>query len=691
MASEKIRNVAIIGHGGSGKTSLTEVLLFNCGATNRIGKIEDGSTVSDFDADEIKRKISIIASMAPCKWGGVEINILDTPGYADFIGEVIGALRIVDAAIVVLSAVSGVEVGAERGWSLCDRFDLPRMVLINKMDRESASFYRSLNSAKQAFGDRIVPIQIPLGEEANFKGVIDLITKKVYLYDGNSGKFSQGEVSSDELERVEDLRSQLVEKVVETDDDLLTSYLEGEDISDDSLVKVLNNAVKSGLISPVLCCSSTKNVAIHQLLDKIVEDLPDPLHGKETLAKDAQGNEAKIELTEDSPLAALVFKTMADPYVGRLTFFRVYSGKIKSDSHVFNINKNKDERIGQLFKMKGKQQEMIKEAVAGEIAVVAKLAETTTGDTLSDKGKTLVLAGIEFPRPITFAAVEPKAKGDEEKISTALAKLVESDQTLHVERSAETNQTIISGMGDNHLEIIVDKLKNKFGVEVKLSVPRVAYKETIRSSTKVQYKHKKQTGGRGQYGEVYLELTPLPKGSGFQFEETIFGGAIPKGFIPAVEKGVRDAMEQGVIARYPVVDVKANCYDGSFHQVDSSELAFKIASSMAFKKGVQEANPVLLEPIQMVEVIVPERFMGDIISDLNSKRGKILGMEPIEGGQQIIKALIPIAEMYHYSADLTSITGGRGTYNMQFDHYEEVPAHLTEKIIQARKEELEKS
>lgn len=685
--TEHIRNVALISHGGAGKTSLAEALLYTAGAINRLGKVDAGTTKTDFDAEEIKRKITINTSLAPVEWKGVKINLLDTPGFFDFIGEVAGALRVADAAIVVVSATSGVEVGTEKVWSYADENNLPRLVFVNRMDRENANFSKVLAQLQEFFGLSVVPMQLPLGAEASFKGIIDLVKMKAFTFSEDEKKLTEGEIPADLLEAAEENREKLIEAVAESDDDLLLKYLEGEPLTDEEINNGLRSGILVGKIIPVMCGAATLNYGTQPLLDAIVNNLPSPAAaGSIKTTKGDGGEETEVKIKADDPVSAFVFKTFADPFVGKISYFKVYSGTLSGDSQLHNANKGKDERLGQIFTMLGKNQINLDKVPAGDIAAVAKLQLTVTGDTLCDKHRPLTYPPIEFPEPVTTYAVEPKKQGEEDKMANGLARFLEEDPTFRMERNAETKQTLISGMGELHLEIITSKLAQKFAVEVVLKLPKVPYKETIRGTAKVESKHKKQSGGRGQYGHVFIEFSPLPTGEGFEFEDKIFGGAVPRQYIPAVEKGLREAMESGILAGFPVVDIKASLYDGSYHSVDSSEMAFKIAASLAFKKGMEQANPILLEPIMYVEVTVPEPFMGDIMGDMNSRRGRILGMESA-GGNQVIKANVPMAEMLKYSADLRSMTQGRGSFTMRFDHYEEVPPHIAEQVIAEAKAE----
>jgi elongation factor G len=682
-SSDSIRNVALISHGGAGKTSLTEALLFTSGAINRLGKIEAGNTTTDYDPDEIKKQVTINVGLAPAEWDGVKVNLLDTPGYFDFIGDVLGALRVADSVVAVVCAVSGVEVGTEKVWGYANDFNLPRFVVINKLDRENANYEGTLEQLRSHFGLSVAPLQMPIGKEADFRGVVDLVNQKALLFSDDGMKVTEEDIPADLKDQAEDLREKLVEAIAEADDSLLEKYLEGEPLSDDEINKGLRQGVLQGKIVPVLCAAATRNYGTQPLLDLIKSYLPSPLDQEEVKGHLPDSEEAVTrKLSPAEPLSAFIYKTLADPYVGRINFFRVYSGTLKPDSQIYNSTKDNTERFGQVFSMRGKNQIAMEDVVTGDIACVAKLQETATGDTLCDKSKPIIFPALAFPEPVISFAVEPKTKGDEDKVMGGLSRFLEEDPTFKLERRAETKQTVISGLGELHLEIIVSRLAQKFGVEVDFSTPKVPYKETIRGQSRVEGKHKKQSGGRGQFGHVYLEMEPAETGQGLVFQDKIFGGSVPRQYIPAVEKGVREAMDEGVVAGYPVVDVLVRLVDGSYHTVDSSEMAFKIAASQAFKKGMEEAGAILLEPILNVEVIVPDAFMGDIMGDLNSKRGRIQGMEP-EGGLQKIRAQVPMAEMFKYSIDLRSMTQGRGFFSMAFSHYEEVPHQVAEQVVAA--------
>ena len=677
---DSIRNIVLLSHSGAGKTSLAEAALFTSGAITRLGRVDDGATTSDYEPDEIKRKISINLAILPHQWKGAKINLIDTPGYFDFVGEVKAAMRVSEGAIVVICAASGVEVGSEQVWGYCEEANLPRLIFINKMDRENADFYRTVDELKAKFGSRCIPLQLPVGAYQDFQGVIDLLTMKSYV----SSEAKEVEIPSSMQERAVSFREKLVEAVAEIDDKLIEKYLEGGELSQEELSGGLRKAVVTGKVVPVLAGSALKNIGSSLLLDAICDFLPSAKERKVVTISDS--TKQTIEPSQDAPLAALVFKTSADPYVGKLTYFRVYNGAINSNSQVWNATRKGVERIGQLFVLRGKNQEPVAQLGAGDMGAVAKLALTNTGDTLCSQDKPLKIAPIEFPQPAFSLAVHPKTKADLDKLGAALSRLSEEDPTLEVHREADTNETILSGIGETHVEVAAEKMLRKFGVGVKLETPKVPYKETITVPAKAEYKHKKQTGGHGQYGHVLLNLEPLSRGSGHEFADKVVGGRIPKNYIPSVEKGVNEAMQEGVLARYPVIDLKTTVYDGSFHPVDSSDICFKIAGAGALKKGLAEGQPILLEPIMNIEVTVPEDFTCDIIGDLNTKRARVQGMNP-GGGFNVIEAQVPLAEILRYAIDLKSITQGRGSYKAEFSHYEEVPAHLTKKIVAERQAE----
>lgn len=689
FATEELRNVCLVGHGGSGKTSFLEAALYSSQTIDRMGRVDEGNTVSDHDPEEIKRSISIATSLGPCVWQGHKVNFVDTPGYFDFVGEVKGALRATDVALVFVCAVSGVEVGTEKVWDYAGERNMARAFLINKMDRENANFDRVVEEIRQTFGASAAPLQIPIGQETKFAGVVDLLKQKAYYYSDNGRKVEEKAIPPELADKVTEYRGALLEAIADTDDELLMKYLEGEQLTDDEVIKGVKLGVTSGKLAPIFCGSALKNVGVKAFLDACVHYLPSPGDVPASFGTNLKtGMEESRSAARTAPFSAIVFKTMADPFVGKLSLFRVCSGVFKSDSTVFNSSKEAQERVGQLFVVRGKTQETSPELVAGDIGAVAKLTATSTGDTLCERDNPIRYNRIAFPSPVLSQAAEPKAKGDEEKIGSSLARLQEEDPTFSVRRDLETRQTIISGMGDLHLDVVVSRIAKKFGVDIVLSPPRVPYRETIRGVTRMEGKHKKQSGGKGQFGHVWIEMEPLPSGTGFEFVDKVFGGAVPRNFIPAVEKGIRETLEEGVLAGFPVVDVRVTLVDGSSHPVDSSEMAFKIAGSLAFKKGFMACKPILLEPIINIEVTVPDDYMGDIIGDLNKKRGRIMGMEP-HGGFQCVKAQAPFSEIFKYATDLRSMTQGRGSFTTEFAHYEEVPSNVADLIIQANAKKSE--
>jgi elongation factor G len=689
----QIRNIGTFGHGGEGKTSLVEAILFDTGENNRLGRVDDGSSLMDFEQEEINRKISISASLSHFEWDKHPFHVLDTPGYANFIAEAKASMRVVDGAIIVVGGNSGVKVQTETVWGYANEFEVPRLLYVSKMDMERADFLKVVEEVRKTFPSQtIVPVQLPIGGEGNFKGVVDLIHKKAYLYrEDGSGQFEIKEVPPDLKEEAERLREKLVEAVVEMDDQLMEKYLESGEVSTEEVVQCLRKGTMARKLVPALCGSSIRNIGIQSLLNMMISCFPSPLERGPVRGKNVKTGEPEVrEPREDAPFSAFIFKTIADPFAGKLNLFRVYSGSINADSVVYNSKKDVKERIGQIFLLEGKKQKPVGFAGVGDLVAVAKLKETTTGDTFCDEKKPIVFEGTQLPLPVISYALTPKSKGDEEKITASLTRIHEEDPTMTMGRDEQTGEILLSGVGQTHVEVIVEKLKRKFGVEVNLSVPKVPYKETIRGSkTGIVYRHKKQTGGRGQFAEVHFDVSALPRGGGFEFDNDLTGMNVPRNFVPAVEKGIAEAMQSGVLGGYPVVDVKVRFYDGKSHEVDSSEMAFKIASIMAFKKGVQEANPVLLEPIMKVEVMVPDENIGDVIGDLNSRRGRVLGVEG-RGNYQMIQANVPMSEMLKYAPDLNSMTGGRGTFTMEFSHYEEVPSQLAEKIIAQAKKDKEK-
>ncbi len=678
---ENIRNLVFLSHSGAGKTSTAEAMLFATGTISRLGKVEEGTTTSDYEPDEIKRRMSINLSILPFEWKGVKINLMDTPGYADFVGEVKAGIRVSEGAVIMVCGASGVEVGTEMAWTYSKEAELPSLIFVNRMDRENADFSRTLSDIQAKFGPRCLPLQIPIGAHETFEGIVDLLTLKSYT--GSAAK--EGEIPAALQPQVKTLREKLIEAIAESDDKLIEKYLGGEELTLEELSKGLRQSVATGRIAPILSGSALKNIGVTFLMDAILNYLPVPKERDVLLAGDAKGVQ-KIKPSEEGPLAALVFKTSADPYVGKLTYLRIYTGVMESNSQVWNSVKGEAERIGQLFVLRGKTQQVVPQLRAGDIGAVAKLSITVTGDTLCSRDNQVKIVSIEFPQPVYSVAVHPKAKQDIDKLGAALSRIVEEDHTLRMRRDIDTSETILSGMGETQLDVAAEKMLRKFGVNVELKIPRVPYKETITVSTKAEYKHKKQTGGHGQFGHVFLELQPLPRNSGVQFEDKVVGGSIPRNYIPAVEKGVNEAVQEGVLAGYPVADIKAIVYDGSFHPVDSSEICFKIAGAGAFKKGMSQGQPILVEPIMNVKVTVPDNYTGDIMGDLNTKRARVLGMNP-QDGVNTIEAQVPLAEIQRYAIDLRSMTQGRGTFTMEFSRYEEVPAHIMQKVIAAKQAE----
>lgn len=679
----RIRNVAVIAHGGAGKTSLTESMLFVSGAIDRLGSVDNGTSTTDFEPEEITRKITISSSPAFCIWNSHRINIIDTPGFINFIEDTRGCLRAVDGAVVIVSALSGVKAETEKVWKYACEFEIPRIIFVNKMDKENANFLRAISEIEKSFDVEAIPLYMPVGAGNTFSGVIDLINMKTLSL--NNGKPVETSIPPELMTEAEDYRKRLIEKIAESDDALLERYLEGGELTPDEIIKGIKEGSLTRKFVPVACGSAIKTIGIPELLSTITLCLPSPsemarispVRGKNP--KDGKVIERKTD--EKEPFSAYVFKTIADPYTGKLSLFRVYSGALKADSSVLNSTTGTKERIGQVFYLLGKKQVSAQAVGPGEIGVIAKLKDTNTGDTLCDESNPVVFEKVKFAEPIISYAIAPKSKGDEEKVSSGLHRILEEDPTLRFHRDDETKEMLISGMGQVHLEVTLERLKRKFGVEVLMKTPKIPYRETIKISTKVQGKYKKQSGGRGQYGDCWIEVEPLPRGGGFEFVDRIVGGVIPRQYIPAVEKGIVEAMHEGVVAGYPIVDFRVALYDGSYHTVDSSEMAFKIAGSMAIKKAVQDARPVLLEPVMKVEVTTPDESLGAVIGDLNSKRGKVQGVEPQAGGNQKIMAMVPMAEMLTYANQLHSLTSGRGLYSMEFSHYEEVPGHLAQKII----------
>jgi elongation factor G len=673
--TQQLRNVVLLGHGGTGKTSLAEAAFFSSGGTSRMGRVDEGNTASDFEPDEVKRKISLSLALIPCEWANHKINLIDTPGYADFAGEVKSGIRAADVGVIVVDAVAGIQVGTEMAWRHADEVHLPRLIFINRMDRENANFQQAIESLQARWGKKIAPLELPIGSQDSFAGVVNLIDKQAYMGD----KGTPAEVPADMASAVDAAREQLVEAVAEADDDLLAKYLEGEELTVEEITGALKKGIAAHVVCPVFAGSSTKNIGITKFLDALVADCPSPAEVAPKIARSA-GGEEELAADPSAPLAALVFKTAADPFVGRLTYLRIVSGTLRGDSHVWNANHNSDERIGQLILLKGKTQDHAPTLAAGDIGAVAKLAHTVTGDTLCTKEHQVTLPPISFPKPPYNTAVSPKGKADVEKLGPSLHRIAEEDPTLLVHRDEMTGDTILSGMGETHVEVTAERMKRKFGVEVDLHPPRVPYRETVTSKVEQEYIHKKQTGGHGQYARVTITVEPN-KGHGYEFVDKVVGGAVPRNFIPAVEKGVHEAMQEGALAHFPMVDLKVALIDGKEHAVDSSEMAFKLAGSQALKQGALKANPVLLEPIVRMSIRVPEGNTGDVMGDLNGKRAKVHGMSPEDGGLTVIDAEAPLAEVLRYATDLRSITQGRGSFEMEFDHYDQVPAHLADKIV----------
>jgi elongation factor G len=677
---DKIRNIVLVSHYGAGKTSISEAMLFTSGTIKRLGSSDEGTTTSDYDQSEIEHHMSINLSLLPQEWQGTKLNIMDTPGYADFAGEVKSAIRVSTGAIVVIDAVAGVEVGTEKVWEYVKQANLPKLIVINKIDRENVDFFRSLESVQSKFGLECLPVQLPLGFGSAFEGIIDLITMKAY----QGVKADEIEIPSAMLEQAKLYREKLVESAVEVDDALVTRYLEGEEISNDEIAEAIKHAIIKGKLVPIFTCSALQNIGINLLLDGICYYLPS---AKEidviTVLENGLKSDKEIKTETESSLVGFVFKTTADQFTGKISYLKIYSGTLTSNSQVWNPNKNITERIGQLFTLLGKTQSPVEKLTTGDIGALAKLSSTVTGDTLCSQEHPLLLEKINFPEVNFSLAIHSENKDDLDKIGTILPKLCEEDPSLKVHRDTATKETIISGIGDNHLEMVKERMQRKFGVSVKLQTPKIAYKETISVATKAEYKHKKQSGGHGQYGHVLLELEPLPRGSGFTFVNKIVGGTVPKNYIPAIEKGVNEAKTEGILAGYPLDDIRVTLYDGSFHAVDSSEIAFKIAAAQALKQGLNSGQSILLEPIMNISIIVPSINTGDIMGDLNTKRGRVLGMEP-NGENSIIQAQAPYSELIRYAIDLKSITQGRGSFSLEFSNYEIVPPHISQKVIEEK-------
>ncbi len=686
--SDAIRNIALVGHGAAGKTSLASAILFTSGAVNRLARVEDGNTVTDWDEEEIERKISISSALAHCEWNKKKVNILDTPGYHTFLAETRLALRAADAAIVVVDSVAGVEVQTEKVWEYAEEFGLPRMIVINKMDRDNASYERTMSSLEEAFGRSPVPIQLPIGAEKEFTGVVNVLTNKAYQYprDG-SGKAQEIPVPASLQEETNRTREKLIEMVAESSDELMERFFANGTLEPAEIIEGLKASVFKRSIVPVLCASSVLNVAVSQILDAVVDLLPSPEKIGKVRGLDPKTKEpVERAISTQEPYAAYVFKTVADPFTGRISLLRLYSGVLRSDTAYNNQTKDKSEKFGPLQIPEGKTLIPVGEVHAGDFLAVTKLKETTTGDTICDPAHPILFAPAEIAEPSITFAIEPKSRGDEDKISNALTRITEEDAAIKYSRDPQTKQLLLSGAGQLHVEVTVAKLKKRYGVEVILKTPKVPYRETIKGKADVQGRHKKQTGGHGQFGDCWIKMEPLPRGAGFEYVDEIFGGSIPRNFIPAVEKGIIESAQRGFLAGYPVVDFRVTVYDGSYHPVDSSEMAFKIAGNIAFKKAMEQANPVLLEPIMNVEIYAPQEYAGALTGDLTSRRGRLQGMD-MKRDIQIIKAQVPLAEMVSYSPVLTSVTGGRGSYHMEFSHYDEVPSHVAQKIIEEANKE----
>jgi len=679
-----IRNVALVGHTGSGKTQLASAILADAGMVNRFGKVDDGTTVTDFDEEEITRKHTLSASLAYAEWNKHKINLIDTPGMGNFLSDANAGLHVADAALIVVDAVGGVMVQTEKVWETAQELDLPRVIVLNRLDRERASLERSLVSLRELCSRTVIPIQLPIGEERSFRGVVDLITRKALIFQGDdSGKFTEDAVPADLAAAVEAAREALIEMVAEADEPLMEKFFEAGTLTDEELVSGLRMATLAGTLFPLVCTSATANIGVPQLLDDILALLPSPAD-RPFKGRSKDGTEVDRKADEKAPTAAFVWKTIADPFAGRITMFRVVSGMLKSDSTIYNKTKDVQERFGTLQLLQGKTSTGVPEIKAGDLGAVAKLKDTLTGDTLGDKADAIVFPPLKFPEAVLAYAIEPKTRGDEDKISSSMHRIEEEDPSIHYSRDPQTKELLLAGQGQLHIEVTVAKLKRRFGVDVNLKPPRIPYRETIKASTEAHGRHKKQTGGHGQFGDCKIRVEPLARGADFEFVDDIFGGSIPRQFVPAVEKGIQDARTRGYVAGYPMVDFRVTVYDGSYHDVDSNELSFKLAGSLAFKDAMTRARPTILEPIMNVEVYAPSDFAGDLMGDLNGRRGRIAGMDT-RGAMTIIKAQVPMSEMLTYEQHLTSATGGRGSYHMEYSHYDEVPAHQQTKIIAAAK------
>lgn len=686
--AEQLRNVALIAHGGSGKTTLAESILFNGKATNRLGRVDDGTSNLDFEPEEIKRKITISSSFHHCNWKKTTLNLIDTPGDYNFLSDTKSSLQAADGVVVVIDSTAGVKVGTEKVWAFAEEQELPKIIFINKMDRERADFFKVMDEVSETFDIKATPLFLPIGAEDKFAGLVDLVKMKAFLYSkDSSGKFENGDIPADMEDIAGEWRETMIENIVEVNDDLMEKYLEGEELSAKEIEATLIQGIKTGAVVPIICGSAALNMGVPQLMDLIVQGFPSPLEiGSKQGNKPGSEDMVEMLAAEDSPFSALVFKTVADPFAGKLTILRVFSGTLNSDSTIYNANKDAKEKFGQLLLMEGKKQEAIETAGPGDIVAIAKLKETSTGDTLCTNNAPIIYKPVDpLPSVISYA-IGAKVKGSEDKVVSSLTKLLEEDPTLKLYRDQATADTVLSGTGQIHLEATCEKLNRKFGIEVELHPIKVPYRETIKKPVKgIIYRHKKQSGGRGQFAEVQFDVSPLEKGKGFEFQEDLTGMNVPRNFVPAVEKGLNESLVKGIVAGYPVVDLKVRFFDGKSHEVDSSEMAFKIAASLCLKKAVQEATPILLEPIMKMEITVPEDVMGDVMGDLNGRRGKVVGMDT-QGKNQVIKAEAPMSEILRYALDLNSISGGRGTFKLEQSHYEEVPAQLAEKVIAAAQE-----
>jgi elongation factor G len=680
--TDRIRNVAVVGHGATGKTSVTSCLLYTAGATERLGRVDEGHAVTDFTDEEIEHRRSFYTALAHLEWKKTKVNLLDTPGYGPFIFEAKGALHVADAALVVIDATVGPEVITEKVWEFARSFGVPRAVVLNKMDRERADFARALEQTQKVFGREVVPLQIPIGQEADFRGVVDLITRTAYTYEPRgSGRPQTRPIPEDLQETVDSFREKLIELVAENDEELMNQYFETGDLRPEDFLRGLRTAFAQGLIAPVFCVSAELNIGLANLLDAIVTWFPDPTQRGPVEALDADGQTVSVVVRDSDPTSLFVFKTISDPYMGRINVARLYTGILRPDTTLVNTVRGHEEKVGALQVMMGKQLKTVPELHAGDLVALTKLKDTRTGDTLCDPARRIRFRPVDYGKPTVFYAVSPKGKADEDKLSAALQRLQDEDPMLHIDRDPQTKELLISGSGQLHIQVAIERLKRKFGVEVELRQPKIPYRETIKGTAEAEGRYIKQSGGRGQYGVCFIRIEPLPRGADFEFQETIFGGAIPKQYIPAVEKGIQEARQHGVLAGYPVVDFKVTLFDGKYHEVDSSDLAFKIAASIAFKHAMEKANPVLLEPIMKVAVYTPEEHLGDVMGDLNGRRARILGIDRA-GTLQVVRAYVPMAELINYAAAVTSLTGGRGYFEMEFSHYDEVPPHIAQRVIE---------